>query len=107
MCDRIAHVESASSIFQPLRKTTMKNAFSLQRAFVLLGVVLLACGLATPLAPAGNGNDDNPRVLPVNSKPYGLTYGEWSARHWQWLLSLPLTDHPLFGDDGDSSAGLG
>jgi hypothetical protein len=29
------------------------------------------------------------RIFPVDSKPYGLTYGEWSAKYWQWTLSLP------------------
>ena len=24
-------------------------------------------------------------VFPADSKPYGLTYGEWSAGFWQWL----------------------
>jgi len=43
-------------------------------------------------------------ALPVNSKPYGLSFGEWSARHWQWLYSLPIDHHPLF-DTADVSTG--
>jgi hypothetical protein len=46
----------------------------------------------------------NAQVFPVNTKPYGLSYGEWSARHWQWLFSLPANEHPLF-DTADCSAG--
>lgn len=43
--------------------------------------------LLTPEASA-QGNP-NPGVHPVNSKPYGLSYAEWSARWWQWILSIP------------------
>ena len=25
----------------------------------------------------------------ANSKPYNLTYGEWTARWWQWGYSIP------------------
>src|SRR5689334_22463099 len=26
----------------------------------------------------------NPKVAPIGSRPYGLTYGQWSARWWQY-----------------------
>ena len=28
----------------------------------------------------------NPSIYPPGTKPYGLTYGEWSAKWWQWAL---------------------
>ena len=28
-------------------------------------------------------------VFPANSKPYGLTYGDWTAKWWQWGYSVP------------------
>jgi hypothetical protein len=31
--------------------------------------------------------------LPIE-KPFGLTYGEWSAEWWKWLLSSPTTSNP-------------
>jgi hypothetical protein len=46
----------------------------------------------------------NPGILPPNSHPYGESYGEWSAEHWQWEYSLPVDHHPLF-DTADCSAG--
>jgi hypothetical protein len=36
-----------------------------------------------------------PRVLPVNSSPYGNSYAEWSAKWFQWAFSLPVADHPF------------
>src|SRR5215213_4315010 len=37
-------------------------------------------------------------VLPPSSKPYGKTYGEWSAVWWQWALSQPVEAHPFIDD---------
>lgn len=56
------------------------------------------------LAPGALAGGANPGVLPVDSSPYGLTYDEWSAAHWQWLFSLPLDQHPL-NDTADVSEG--
>src|SRR5689334_16547926 len=46
-------------------------------------------------------------VLPVQSRPYGLTYSEWSARWWQWAFSLSIDHSPLFGkaDCGTGQSG--
>jgi hypothetical protein len=57
-------------------------------------LVALLAVLASAPAPAG---DNTPGVMPLNSKVGGLTYGEWSARHWQWEYSMPVDKHPLFG----------
>jgi len=55
-------------------------------------IVGLIAGLAL-LGPAtqalvGQGNP-NPRILPPNSAPYGLTYGEWSAVPHCCMASAP------------------
>jgi hypothetical protein len=72
--------------------------YSLVSVVVVVGLVgLLLTAGSLCLAHGANGN---PGVLPVNSKPYGKTYGEWSAEHWKWLLSMPYEGHPL-NDDGD------
>ena len=39
-----------------------------------------------------------PGVLPPHSKPYGKSYGQWSAAWWQWALSQPLAGHPFIDD---------
>jgi hypothetical protein len=36
----------------------------------------------------------NPQIHPPCSKPYGLSYGEWSARWWQWLFAIPPAVNP-------------
>jgi len=42
-------------------------------------------------------------VFPIESSPYGLTYSEWSARWWQWLLSVPRSRSPAFDRSGDNA----
>jgi hypothetical protein len=37
----------------------------------------------------------NPGVLSPQSKPYGMTYGEWSAAWWKWVYSIPAATNPL------------
>jgi hypothetical protein len=39
-------------------------------------------------------------LFPIDTRPYGLTYGEWSARWWQWLLSIPRSSSPAFDATG-------
>jgi Cache domain len=39
-------------------------------------------------------------VFEANSKPHGLTYGEWTARWWQWAYSIPKHVHPAYDDTG-------
>lgn len=38
------------------------------------------------------------------SSPFGRTYTEWTARWWQWVLSLPKTENPLVDQNGKNCA---
>lgn len=51
----------------------------------------------------GQGNP-NPGVHPPNSKPYGLSYGEWSAKWWQWILQIPAATNPNLDATGANCA---
>ena len=58
----------------------------------------VAAGLALAvlaIGPVEAGGNANSAVMPVNSKPHGVSYTDWSARHWQWLFSMPGDAHPL------------
>jgi hypothetical protein len=35
-----------------------------------------------------------------DSRPFGRTYAEWTARWWQWVLSIAKTDNPLVDQNG-------
>ena len=39
-------------------------------------------------------------MYPVNSSPYNVPYGEWTARWWRWALSIPNDKNPLVDDTG-------
>ena len=55
---------------------------------------LHAAALFLLLAPRAVSYAQEPQIFPINSKPFGLTYGEWAARWWQWALSIPLFGQP-------------
>jgi hypothetical protein len=67
------------------------------RTILAVTVVLL---LITVSIVAAKGNP-NPSVLPPNSRVQGLTYGEWSAMWWQYVLSIPTPENPLTGGTGN------
>jgi hypothetical protein len=66
----------------------------------VLVVCLCALVLATPAAAA----EPNPRVLPPQSHPHGMTYGEWAAAWWQWALEIPTSVNPLLDPTGEHCA---
>lgn len=45
-------------------------------------------------------------VFTTDSKPYGVSYGEWTARWWQWALSIPKDVNPV-GDETGKYCGQG
>jgi hypothetical protein len=46
----------------------------------------------------------NVQVFSADSKPYNLTYGDWTARFWQWLHSIPKPDNPAVDSTGKNCA---
>lgn len=69
----------------------------------LLLTVVIALS-TTPNALAHHAAPAYPRIISPHDHVYGKTYGEWSARWWQWAYRLPVTNghgavtHPLFVD---------
>lgn len=69
------------------------------RSLLIVGFFLIFLGLPQVLA-----DKYNPVVLPVDSNPYGHSYGEWSAKFWQWMLPIPTSENPLNDKDGSKCA---
>jgi len=46
----------------------------------------------------------NPNVFSVDSKPYGLTFEEWSVKWFQWLLPIPQENNPAADKTGKDCA---
>jgi hypothetical protein len=54
------------------------------------------------MIPVAQAHDDRrPTVFPLDSSPYGNTYGEWSARWAQWNLAIPTPTHPNLDPTGE------
>jgi len=70
------------------------NRLIRSRTFVVLAAALLGGMLPVALAPA-----DNPQVPSIST-----INGEWSAKFWQWLLSMPADENPVLDPTGDLAA---
>ena len=57
---------------------------------ILLGFVGQITGPTVPAAEAAG-------VVPAGPA-YGAEYGEWSARWWQWAISIPVPVNPILSD---------
>src|SRR6266566_7663089 len=55
---------------------------------MVVGVIVALLG--STMAFARNAN---PGVFPINSSPYGQTYGQWSAQWWQYAFSVTTFDN--------------
>jgi hypothetical protein len=79
--------------------------FSNNYHFHVVGCLFIFASLIIPLAlPIIEGSGINQQLYPINSKPYGLTYGEWSAKWWQWAISIPTEDSPIVDRTGAKCA---
>jgi hypothetical protein len=67
---------------------------------VVISVVVLGLIVLVTLSCAQASSNPNPGVFPIDSRPFGHTYGEWSARWWQWALSVPEETNPLLDPTG-------
>ena len=80
-------------------KSNLKNLYGIIAAVSI--VVALMTGSVSRVW-AGNLN---PGVIPPHAKAHGMTYGEWSAKWWQWAYSLPTDQNPFFDENCDCSNG--
>jgi hypothetical protein len=65
---------------------------------LLATAILTTGGVSTAQAKGG--------VLPPHSHVYGKSYGEWSAKWWQWYMEHPVAGHPgVDSPDFDVSSG--
>jgi len=98
----------------------MKGFFKSKLVFTIMAVVLLAGAIGVPLAgnithahaqapwlPASAQGNPNPQVAPINSQQYGMTYGQWNARWWQWSFSVPASKNPALATNGALDCSVG
>lgn len=42
-----------------------------------------------------------PKVVPADKIVDGRNFGEWAAAWWQWVLSIPAKQNPIFDEKGE------
>ena len=77
------------------------------KRLVALGIVAVLALATTTLVTAQGGNQGNPNVMPPQSHAFGKTYAQWSAKWWQWALSLPVDQNPFFDETGCANGANG
>ena len=68
-------------------------------SLLIIGILLIPSNIRFSFA-----ENVNPSVFPADFKPYGLTYGDWTAKFWQWLHSIPKPDNPAADPTGKNCA---
>jgi hypothetical protein len=69
----------------------------------VFAIIASMSGISFIQAQEVTGNTDV-KIFPPDSRPYGLTYGEWTAKWWQWAYLKPEADNPLVDDTGENCA---
>lgn len=47
-----------------------------------------------------NGGSSSVLLFSLDSDPYGISYAEWTAKWWQWVLSMPVENNPVKDNTG-------
>src|SRR5947207_2608039 len=70
------------------------------RSVVVSLAVVVGLMMAGTRARAQAVSSPNAGVIPRDANAYGNTYGEWSARWWQWVLAIPVATNPNLDTTG-------
>jgi hypothetical protein len=81
-----------------------QEMFTMLLALFAFVIVYSQSGIPFTHASEDSGNSRNVSVFPPDAKPYGLTYGEWTAKWWQWIFSMPEEENPAIDDTGENCA---
>lgn len=59
--------------------------------------ILLGAAILAGISPDAQASNQNPGVVPPEAKFRGLSYGEWGARWWSAVFSIPVVGgiHPV------------
>jgi hypothetical protein len=86
------------------RRTKMERK-ALHSLLALTVLVMALVSLIPHSAVAEDKDDDKrPRIVPIERRPEGQTYGRWAAEWWQWALGIPADVNPLTDTTGEHCA---
>jgi hypothetical protein len=66
--------------------------------------MVLTVVLTTIIPKATAQEKSSSSIFTTDSKPFGNTYGEWSAKWWQWAVLTPTDKSPLKDNTGINCA---
>jgi hypothetical protein len=66
----------------------------------VLAVAGLIVGLSIVPQPGAFAAGQQADVFPPEENVFGLSYGDWSAAWWQYVLSIPADTNPIFDTTG-------
>jgi hypothetical protein len=75
----------------------------IQPGILLLLIIIGSIGITISIVHYSHAeviSTNDTQVHSTDSKPYGLTYGEWTAKWWKWAYSIPKNVNPSYDDSG-------
>lgn len=75
-----------------------------RRGVVTVAMAVGSVALGIPGAWAEERSDAAPRVVPVSAGAFGMSYGDWSAAWWQYVLSTANSSNPVLDASGTHCA---
>jgi hypothetical protein len=78
----------------------------IQSSKTVLTTILTASSLLISLQgfQLVHADSKNEGVFATDSKPYGVSYEDWTIKYWQWLLSMPVDASPRTDTTGERCA---
>jgi hypothetical protein len=78
-----------------------------EMVLVIVATIILSVSMPFQHSLAQSSQKSNTNTVDVytnDSKPYGNSYGGWTAKWWIWLLSIPSTINPAIDSSGVNCA---
>jgi hypothetical protein len=95
------YVQAERLIMNKLSGMIIISTLTLAVIVVLLLLTPTTSQFAWAQGPASNTSSSNPAIFLPDSQPYGLTYGEWTAKWWQWAHSITTENNPQLDETGE------
>src|SRR6266566_8180221 len=77
----------------------MKTASKYLMSTVIISIFILLGGSIIRFG-AAQSSGSYPGIFSSDSKPYGPTYGEWTAKWWTWIMTIPKNLSPADDNSG-------
>lgn len=77
----------------------MKKMLKILQKTTLVGVLTLCLTALSGLAATAEAQ--SAKVFSPDANVFGMSYGDWSAAWWQYVLSIPVSENPVLDETGE------